>query len=221
MENPQKASSLGVGQRDEILLFAEQPMVDDDLNETGEIVRRVDGGGSEGQAAADELVPVLYRELRKLAQWQMGRGTPGVTLQPTALVHEAYIRLADQSKADWRSRTHFIAVASKVMRNLLIDHARAKAAEKRGGGWKPVTLMNEAVGGRELDVDQMLALDQALQRLAERDERQARVVELRFFGGLKVAEVAESMEVSQRTAEGLWTHARAWLLRELSREGER
>jgi RNA polymerase sigma factor (TIGR02999 family) len=190
-------------------------------DQVSEITDRMGSTEADDRAGPDELVPHLYRELRRLAQWQMDRGTPGVTLQPTALVHEAYIRLADRSQADWRSRTHFIAVASKVMRNLLIDHARAKAAEKRGGGWQPVTLVDEAIGGRELDVDQMLALDQALQRLAEHDERQARVVELRFFGGLKVAEVAELMEVSQRTAEGLWTHARAWLLRELSREGEK
>lgn len=192
-------------------------MVAEKSNATGGIVSRLDSGGSEGQAAADELVPHLYRELRRLAQWQMGRGAPGVTLQPTALVHEAYIRLADRSQVDWRSRSHFMAVASKVMRNLLIDHARAKAADKRGGGSRPVTLVDEAVGSRELDVDELLALDEALRRLAEHDERQARVVELRFFGGMKVAEVAESLGVSQRTAEGLWAHARAWLLRELSR----
>lgn len=191
-------------------------MTTDRTGGAGDAVDRSDGAGSEGRAAADELVPNLYRELRRLAQWQMDRGTPGVTLQPTALVHEAYIRLANQSRADWRSRTHFVAVASKVMRNLLIDHARAKAAEKRGGGWRPVTLADEVVGARELDIDQMLALDEALSRLAEHDERQARVVELRFFGGLKVFEVADVLDVSQRTAEGLWTHARAWLLRELS-----
>jgi RNA polymerase sigma factor (TIGR02999 family) len=182
-----------------------------------EIVARSGDDELSGRAALDELLPHLYRELRRLAQWQMDRGTPGVTLQPTALVHEAYLRLADQSKANWRSRTHFVAAASKVMRNLLIDHARSKAAEKRGGGWRPVTLVDEAVGGRAIDVDQMLALDQALRRLAEHDDRQARVVELRFFGGMKVREVAEVFGVSQRTAEGLWTHARAWLLRELSR----
>jgi RNA polymerase sigma factor (TIGR02999 family) len=182
-----------------------------------EIVAGWSGGERVGRDAVDELVPHLYRELRRLAQWQMGHGTPGVTLQPTALVHEAYLRLVDQSRADWKGRTHFVAVASKVMRNLLIDHARAKAAEKRGGGWRPVTLADDAVGGRELDTDQLLALDQALERLAEHDERQARVVELRFFGGLKVDEVAEVLGVSKRTAEGLWTHARAWLLRELSR----
>jgi RNA polymerase sigma factor (TIGR02999 family) len=190
---------------------------DDQVSEAKARVGTIDADDRPG---VDELVPDLYRELRRLAQWQMGRGRPGVTLQPTALVHEAYLRLADRSQAGWSSRTHFIAVASKVMRNLLIDHARAKAAEKRGGGWLPVTLVDEAVGGRGLDVDRMLALDQALQKLAEHDERQARVVELRFFGGLKVREVAEILGVSQRTAEGLWTHARAWLLRELSRGSE-
>lgn len=192
-------------------------MAIDELGGTGEIVARLGDGGSDGLAAANELVPHLYRELRRLAQWQMDRGSPGVTLQPTALVHEAYIRLANQSQVDWRGRSHFVAVASKVMRNLLIDHARARSAEKRGGGWRPVTLADEAIGAHELDVDQILALDQALQRLARHDERQARVVELRFFGGLKVREAAEALGVSQRTAEGLWTHARAWLLRELSR----
>jgi len=182
-----------------------------------EIVARL--GADSGGRAAEELVPHLYRELRRLAQWQMGRGKQGVTLQPTALVHEAYLRLADRPEIDWRSRTHFMSVASKVMRNILIDHARARAAEKRGGGWKSVTLSDGAVGGREIDIDEMLALDDALDRLAEHDDRQARVVELRFFGGLKVREVAEALGVSQRTAEGLWTHARAWLLRELSKRG--
>jgi len=184
-------------------------------DQVSEIVARLGDGDAAGRAAADELVPHLYRELRRLAQWQMSQRTPGVTLQPTALVHEAYLRLADRSQADWSSRTHFVAVASRVMRNLLIDHARAKAAEKRGGGWRPVTLNDEAVGGRELDVDEMLALDQALERLAEHDERQARVVELRFFGGLTVPEVAHLLGVSKRTVEGDWTHARAWLKREL------
>jgi RNA polymerase sigma factor (TIGR02999 family) len=183
-----------------------------------EIVAAWSRGEQVGRDAVDELVPELYGELRRLAQWQMGRGTPGVTLQPTALVHEAYLRLVDQSRADWRGRSHFVAVASKVMRNLLIDHARSRAAAKRGGGWQPVTLAEEAVGAPQLDVEQMLALDEALERLAEHDERQARVVELRFFGGLKVDEVAEALDVSKRTAEGLWSHARAWLLRELERK---
>jgi RNA polymerase sigma factor (TIGR02999 family) len=184
-----------------------------------EIVAGWTGGERVGRDAIDELAPPLYQELRRLARWHMDRGTPGVTLQPTALVHEAYIRLVDRSQQSWRGRTHFVAVASRVMRNLLIDLARARAADKRGGGWRPITLTDEIVGGHELRPEDMLALDQALERLAAHDERQVRVVELRFFGGLKVAEVAEVLGVSQRTAEGLWTHARAWLLRELSRSG--
>jgi RNA polymerase sigma factor (TIGR02999 family) len=191
-------------------------MANQEAERITEIIARLKGGEHHGREAADELVPHLYRELRRLAHWQMDRGTPGVTLQPTAVVHEVYLRLVDQTQADWRDRAHFVAVASRVMRNLLIDRARAKAAEKRGGGWRPVTLADSAMGARELDLDQMLALDEALVRLAKHDPRQARVVELRFFGGLKVAEVAEVLGVSKRTAEGLWTHARAWLLREMS-----
>jgi RNA polymerase sigma factor (TIGR02999 family) len=192
-------------------------MATDKNDRVTDIVAAWSGGERAGRAAVDELVPHLYRELRRLAQWQMGRGTPGVTLQPTAIVHEAYLRLVDQSRANWRGRSHFMAVASKVMRNLLIDHVRARAAEKRGGGWQPVTLADEVMGDRQLGADEMLALDQALDRLAEHDPRQARVVELRFFGGLTVEETAAVLEVSKRTAEGLWTHARAWLLRELSK----
>ena len=147
----------------------------------------------------------------------MARGTPGVTLQPTAIVHEAYLRLVDQSRANWRGRSHFVAVASKVMRNILIDHARARAAEKRGGGWRPVTLVDEVAGDYHIDAAEMLSIGEALDRLAELDERQARVVELRFFGGLTVEEAAQVLGVSKRTVEGLWAHARAWLLRELSK----
>jgi RNA polymerase sigma factor (TIGR02999 family) len=193
-------------------------MVDEQRDAVSEIIARMGDGGADPRAIADELVPHLYRELRRLARWQMARGTPGVTLQPTALVHEAYIRLADRAEGEWRSRTHFIAVASKVMRHLLVDHARAKAAAKRGAGWQPVTLVDGVVGSRQLDVDELLALEEAMGRLAEHDERQARLVEMRFFGGLKVREAAEVLGVSQRTAEGLWTHARAWLLRELQPE---
>jgi RNA polymerase sigma factor (TIGR02999 family) len=177
-------------------------------------------GGEDGAeaASAEQLMLLVYDELRRLARHHMGGDTPGHTLQPTALVHEAYLRLVDQSQVDWRGRTHFLAYASKAMRNLLIDHARARASAKRGGGLPKVTLVDEVVGDRALDREQLLSLDKALDRLAEHDERQARVVELRYFGGLKVDEVAEVLGVSKRTVEGYWTHARAWLLRELTRE---
>lgn len=169
-------------------------------------------------ASAEDLFPIVYDELRRLAQWQMGSDA-GHTLQPTALVHEAYLRLVDQTKSDWRGRTHFIAFASKVMRNLLIDQARRRASAKRGGQQHRVTLVDEVSpsGSRDLDTDQILTLNAALERLAEEDDRAAKIVELRYFGGLKVDEVAEVLGVSKRTIEGHWTHARAWLARELSR----
>ena len=171
------------------------------------------------QGAGDALLPLVYDELHALAKSYMRHERHGHTLQTTALVHEAYMRLVDQSRVDWRGRTHFIAFASKVMRNLLIDHARRRASAKHGGDKRRVTLCEEVspFKNRDLDSDQLLALNDALERLAEEDETAAQIVELRFFGGLKVDEVAALLGVSKRTVEGHWTHARAWLSRELSR----
>lgn len=181
------------------------------------IVTALDGDDTFSGAAAAELFPLVYDELRRLAQWQMGND-PGQTLQPTALVHEAYLRLVDQATTDWRGRTHFIGFASKVMRNLLVDQARRRASAKRGGDRHKVTLVDDvsASTNRDLDTDGLLALNTALEKLAKEDERSAKIVELRYFGGLKVDEVAEVLGVSKRTVEGHWTHARAWLARELS-----
>ena len=146
-----------------------------------EIVAGLTAGSQAASASVEEILPVVYAELRRLAQWQMGRRAAGHTLQPTALVHEAYLRLVDQSRVAWNGRTHFIAFASKVMRNLLIDHARRRASAKHGGGAHRVTLVDGAAPaeGGELDLDQLLDLDAALDRLAGHDARQARVVELR------------------------------------------
>ena len=191
-------------------------MKDDERDLVTSIVASTGDNAGVEAASAEQLMLLVYDELRRLARHHMGGDTPGHTLQPTALVHEAYLRLVDQSRVDWRGRSHFLAYASKAMRNLLIDHARARASAKRGGGARRVTLVDEAVGDRALDREQLLSLNEALDRLAEHDERQARVVELRYFGGLKVDEVAEVLGVSKRTVEGYWTHARAWLLRELS-----
>jgi len=170
---------------------------------------------------ADELFPVVYEELRRLAGAFMAREQAGHTLQPTALVHEAYLRLARETRARFAGRSHFLAVGAQVMRRLLIDHARRRGAVKRGLGWQRVTLgsagdpfVPEALGPEEL-----LGLDAALHRLAELDERQARIVTLRFFGGLTTEETAEAVGVSTRTVEADWRHARAWLRVELS-EGE-
>ena len=156
--------------------------------------------------------------MRRIAQNLFNRETPGHTLQPTALVHEAYLKLADQTRADWKSRTHFLAVSANVMRRLLIDHARKRQAVKRGYGLEKVDVASTLDGASvEVDLDQMLAINEALTRLAALDERQARIVTLRFFGGLTVAEVAEVVGVSTRTVEGDWHHARAWLQVEITR----
>ena len=181
------------------------------------IVTALDGGDTFSGAAAEELFPLVYNELRRLAQWQMGNDA-GQTLQPTALVHEVYLRLVDRATTDWRGRTHFIGFASKVMRNLLVDQARRRASAKRGGDRHKVTLVDDVSpsANQDLDTDGLLALNTALEKLAEEDERSAKIVELRYFGGLKVDEVAEVLGVSKRTVEGHWTHARAWLARELS-----
>lgn len=197
-------------------------MAEDRETEVTEIVSRLKAAGGSDRASAEDLLPHVYDELRMLARRYLSRERPGHTLQPTALVHEAYIKLVDQSKVDWQGRTHFFAVGAKVMRHLLIDHARGKGRAKRGGGRQRVTLADGLMpfGGRELDAEDLLALNESLDRLAELDPRQARIVELRFFGGLTVPEVALILEVSRRTVEGDWAHARAWLKRELSRREE-
>ena len=200
----------------------EKTMVQDREAEVTEIVTRLKDAGGSDRASAEELLPYVYDELRMLARRYLSRERPGHTLQPTALVHEAYIKLVDQSKMDWQGRTHFFAVGAKVMRHLLIDHARGKGRAKRGGDRQKVTLADGLTpfGHRELDAEDLLALNQVLDRLAELDARQANVVELRFFGGLTVPEVALILGVSERTVEGDWAHARAWLKRELSRKGD-
>lgn len=168
--------------------------------------------------SADDLFPLVYEELRRLAKGYLCRETPGHTLQPTALVHEAYFKLVDQTRVDWKGRTHFFAVGANVMRRLLVDHARERGALKRGAGWQAVTLSDVGAFfvGEALDPEQLLDLNSALDRLAEFDEREARVVTLRFFGGLTVEQVAEVLGVSKRTVEKDWRHAQAWLHKELS-----
>lgn len=181
----------------------------------------VEQAGLEGgnrRSGADELMARVYDELRQLARGYLRRERSGHTLQPTALVHEAYIRLVDQTRVDWRSRAHFFAVGAQMMRRILVDHARHHDRKKRGGDFRQVTLADAAgpLLGRALDRDELLALNTALDKLTDLDERQARIVELRFFAGLKVDEVAEALGVSKRTVEADWTHARAWLRRELA-----
>jgi RNA polymerase sigma-70 factor, ECF subfamily len=163
------------------------------------------------------LVPRIYDELRRLARAQMRRERGNHTLQPTALVNEAYERLiqASQQGVAWQSRVHFFAMTAQVMRHILVDYARAKSAQKRGAFRQQVTLEDDlhASEGQSLDV---LALNEALERLAKLDQRQSRVVELRFFGGLTFEEIAEVQEVAVRTVKRDWTIARSWLYSQLS-----
>jgi len=170
----------------------------------------------EGAAVADELMPLVYEELRVLARRHLRRAGPSGTLQPTALVHEAYLRMVGSEGAPWESRAHFFAVASLAMRQILVSHARERAAAKRGGGRERVTLHEGLTPSQEPEVD-LLALSQALERLEALEERQARIVTLRFFAGMSVPEVALALGVSTATVEREWRFAKAWLWAELSR----
>ena len=172
--------------------------------------------GSSG-GGLDTLMTLVFEQLRALARERMAAERPGHTLQPTALVHEACLRLAKQDRAQWRSRTQFVAVASEMMRRILIDHARGHAAAVRGGDRKRLTLHDSTylLPGREVD---LIDLDEALVKLAAFDERRSKVVELRFFGGLTNEEVAEALGVSKWTVIDDWELARAWLRRELTTE---
>ncbi|MGA2599313.1 MAG: sigma-70 family RNA polymerase sigma factor [Bryobacteraceae bacterium] len=171
--------------------------------------------------AAFTLMPLLYNELHRLAMHYMRSERPGHTLQATALVNEAYLKLIDQREANWESRSHFIAVAAQVMRNVLIDHARGRQRVKRGGLQQKVPLEDVVLISEE-QTDDLIALDTAMKRLEEIDARQSRIVELRYFGGLTVEQTAEVLGISPKTVKRDWAVARAWLHRELrtARESE-
>lgn len=167
------------------------------------------------QTAFNQLVPLVHDELRRVARHYMRGERVNHTLQPTALVNEAYLRLIDYRHVEWRNRAHFIAIASQAMRHLLVDHARTKRREKRGGGRIFVTLDEAATQAAERSAE-VVALDEALARLFTIDERKSRVVELRYFGGLSNEEIAEVLKVSVNTVVRDWSLARAWLRREMS-----
>ena len=169
--------------------------------------------------AAASLMPLVYAELRRLARQYLQRERGDHTLQPTALVHEAYLRFAGQKQAQWKNRSQFFAVASQLMRRILVDHARAHRAEKRGGDLQRIEL-NEGLLQPEERAANLLALDDALTELATIDARKSRVVELRFFGGLTVEETAEAMGLNSATVRRDWTFAKAWLHRALRGESE-
>ncbi len=168
------------------------------------------------KSAIDQLTPLIYAELRRLAHRHLRRERGDHTLQSTALVHEAWLRLVDQKQARWQDRAHFFAVSGQMKRRILVDHARAQHREKRGGG-APVLALDEGVDiPRERSLE-LIALDDALHDLARLDARQSQVIELRFFAGLSIDETAEALGVSKATANRDWITGRAWLLRELDR----
>lgn len=183
---------------------------------TGDAVSRMVARASRGdQRALSQLMPLVYDELRRLAHGYLGRERPGQTLQTTALVNEAYLRLVKDKKQDWQTRAHFVAIAAISMRQILIERARARDAQKRGGDRARVTLDEGLVAEEQRSVD-LLAVDDALRKLATIDAQQAKLVELRFFGGLTIDESAEALGISPATVKRHWAMAKAWLQREIT-----
>ena len=183
----------------------------------GEITRLLRAHAAGDTDALNDLLPLVYEELRRMAHRRMRGERAGHTFGTTALVHEAYLELVDLDRVDWEDRTHFFALAARVMRNVLVDYAVKRTAEKRGGDRDRVPL-READAAVEVDLTDVLAVHQALERLEDIDERQARVVECRFFGGLTIDETAETLDVSPATVGRDWRVARAWLNRALTTE---
>lgn len=178
-----------------------------------ELLKELDGGDSK---AVEKLFPLVYDQLRRVAGAKLQGERPDHTLNATALVHEAYLKLVDQKQASWQNRAHFFAIASQAMRRILINYARERMAEKRGGGLPIVTFTDEA-GHRESRMEELIELDEALDKLKKVDERQSKVVEYKFFGGLNQEEIAEVLKLSVPTVQRDWRMARAWLSRELGR----
>lgn len=167
--------------------------------------------------ALEDLLPLVYGELRRLAARRLRRERGDHTLQPTALVHEAYVRLVDQRRVRWQNRAHFYGIAAQIMRRILVDRARARGAGKRGAGWQRVTLVDDKTPAVSADIE-VLALDEALRRLAAFDPQQERIVELRYFGGLTIDEAAEVIGISTATVKREWAIAKAWLRAQLSNQ---
>ena len=174
------------------------------------------------QAAYEQLVPLVYDELHRIARREMSKERSGHTLQPSALVNEAFLRLIGYDRVNWENRRHFFRLASKVMRQVLINYAMARKTAKRGGGAQRVTLDEAPARNptKALDMDDLLALNEALERLEQEDERSARVVELMFFGGLSEKETADELGISDRTVKREWRYARLWLRRELGSQNQ-
>jgi RNA polymerase sigma factor (TIGR02999 family) len=180
-----------------------------------DVTRVLSSWNEDSKEALDRLMPLVTEELRRRAKVYLDHEKAGHTLQPTALVNELYLRLLDRQNADWKGRAHFFAFAARVMRRILVDHARGRDAAKRGGGAITLTLSAASGMGEECDIE-LLALDQALERLAELDEEQAKIVELRYFAGLSITETAEVLGLGEATIARRWASARAFLYGQLS-----
>jgi RNA polymerase sigma factor (TIGR02999 family) len=175
--------------------------------------------GNGNETARDQLMPLVYEELHRMAHRYMRKERPGHTLQTSALVHEAYVRLVDQTDVEWQNRAHFYGIAAQMMRRILVDHARSRQYAKRGGDARPVSLDEVAIVSEERTAE-VIALDEALAGLAVIDQRKSQIVELRFFGGLSIEETAGVLAVSPGTVMRDWTLAKAWLRREMGATGK-
>ena len=185
------------------------------MDKTNEITEQLIAWSNGDAAALDKLIPAVYQELRRMADQYLRREDLSHSLQPTALVHEAYLRLIDQTKVEWQNRAHFFGVAAQMMRRILIDHAKTKHRLKRGGTAIKVSL-DENVNISQERAAELIALDDALQELAQMDERKSRIVELRYFGGLSVDETAQVLGISDKTVMRDWNLAKAWLYQQLT-----
>lgn len=184
------------------------------MNPHHDITRLLDAHSNGDEQALNRLMPVLYDELYRIAHGRLKGERPDHTLNTTALVHETYLKLSSFNRIDWQNRDHFFAIASQCMRNILVDYANRRKAKKRGAGAAVVSLDEQQIG-TEIPIDELLTIHDALSRLEELDERLARVVECRFFGGMSIEETANALRVSPATVSRDWTMARAWLSREL------
>ena len=187
------------------------------MSDVTRILSQIESGDP---SAAEQLLPLVYDELRKMAAARLAQEKPGQTLQPTALVHEAYLRLVDARKVDWQDRAHFFAISAQMMRRILVDAARARHYQKREGIACKVPLEEGLIVTSEPGPE-FMALDDALTSLAVLDPRKSQIVELRFFGGLTVEETAEALQLSPRTVMREWSLAQAWLFRELSKDSHK
>jgi RNA polymerase sigma factor (TIGR02999 family) len=190
------------------------------MNEqVGSMTQVLEAVGAGEESAAERLLPLVYDELRRLAAARMAREAPGQTLQATALVHEAWLRLAGKEQPNFQSRAHFFAAAAEAMRRILIENARRKRAVRHGGGLQRVDLEPAQLAATKEEEDQLLAVDEALDKFATHHKLEAELVKLRYFVGMTLEEAAEALGISARTADNYWAHARAWLFQEIKRQG--